>query len=291
MVRPMIGEGATGAVRAGIRQRQRRGLPAGACLGLLLVAAAAAMAACSADPEAKSAGGPGRERETELKHEACDIESSAAKKIDVNGDGKPDITHVMNGTREACRVVDLNLDGAVDAFIYYDEKGQERRRESDFDRDGRADEIAYLANGVVTRKERETNFDNKIDTWDYYENGRLVKRERDSDGDAIIDQWWQFNNPQNPKCAVVASDRNADGKPDPDSVVDLCADSYGAPKAPPPSATPPPTTSDAGALAPAATDAGAPPAPAPAADAGAPAADAGPAKPVAAPADGGAPKK
>jgi hypothetical protein len=287
MVRSTIGGSAMRA--EGSRSiRAARAVPAGAALGLAVLGV---LVACSADPDAKSAGGQGRERETELKHEPCDVDASSAKKIDVNGDGKPDITHVMSGAREACRVVDLNLDGAVDAFIYYDDKGQERRRESDFDRDGRADEIAFLNAGVVARKERETNFDNKIDTWDFYEGGRLTKRERDSDGDAIIDQWWQFNNPQNPKCAVVASDRNADGKPDPDSVVDLCADSYGAPKAPPPPAAPP-TSSDAGALAPAASpDAGAAP---PAADAGAPssATDAGAAKPVApAPADGGAPKK
>src|SRR5262249_59340613 len=95
----------------------------------------------------------------------------------------------------------------------------------------------YLVNGVIVRKERETNFDNKIDTWDYYEGGRLVRRERDSDGDGIVDQWWTFNNPANPKCAIVASDRNGDRKPDPDSVVDLCAESYGTPKGTP-SATP-----------------------------------------------------
>jgi hypothetical protein len=284
----MIGGSAMRA-KAWRRVRPARAVPAGAAMGVALLGV---LVACSADPDAKSAGGPGRERETELKHEPCDVDASSAKKIDVNGDGKPDITHVMSGSREACRVVDLNLDGAVDAFIYYDDKGQERRRESDFDRDGRADEIAFLNAGVVVRKERETNFDNKIDTWDFYEGGRLTKRERDSDGDAIIDQWWQFNNPQNAKCAVVASDRNADGKPDPDSVVDLCADSYGAPKAPPPTSTAPPTTSDAGALAPAASPDGG--AAAPAADAGAPssATDAGAPKPATpAPADGGAPKK
>jgi hypothetical protein len=221
---------------------------------------------CSGDAGGKANTPSGRERDTDIKHEECNGESSSAKRIDVNGDKKPDIIHVMNGSREACRIVDLNLDGAIDAFIYYDDRGQERRRESDFDRDGRADEISILVGGVIQRKERETNFDNKIDTWDYYEGGRLAKRERDSDGDKIIDQWWQFNNPQNVKCAIVATDRNADGKPDPDSVVDLCAESYGAPPKLPTPAAP---AGDAGA--PASGDAGA---------ATTPAADAGAAKPA-----------
>lgn len=214
-------------------------------------------ASCSSpDPTNARANSPtGGERDTEIKHEPCDGSSSSAKRIDANADGKPDIIHVMSGGKEVCRIVDLNLDGAIDAFIYYDSAGNERRRESDFDRDGRADEVTILANGVVVRKERETNFDNKIDTWDYYESGRLVRRERDSDGDKIVDQWWQFNNPTNPKCAVVATDRNADGKPDPDSVVDLCGESYGAPK---PTPAPAPTSSAAADTSSAAPTAAAP---------------------------------
>lgn len=201
------------------------------------------VAACggSTPAPARPAASTG-ERDTTITHEPCDKSSAAAEKIDVNGDGVPDIIHVKKGGREVCRVVDLNLDGAIDAFIYYDEQGAERRRESDFDRDGRADEIAHYERGVVVLKERETNFDGKLDTWDYYEGGRLVRRERDSDGDGIIDQWWQFNHPTNTKCAVVTTDQNADGKPDPSTVVDLCAESYGAP---PPGAPPPPSAASA----------------------------------------------
>jgi hypothetical protein len=196
-------------------------------MGLMTVAVVACAASTPAPTSSRS---PSGERDTTIRHDPCDKDSSAAQKVDVNGDSRPDIVHVMQGGREVCRVVDLNLDGAVDAFIYYDDKGIERRRESDFDRDGRADEIAHYQGGAVTLKERETNFDDKIDTWDHYEGSRLVRRERDSDGDMIVDQWWQFNNPTNAKCAVVATDQNADGKPDPNSVVDLCGESYGAPK-------------------------------------------------------------
>lgn len=197
---------------------------------LFTFAGAGALGCTTPDPTNLEAKTPtGDERDTELKHDPCDMTSASANRVDVNSDGKPDIIHVMEGGREVCRVVDLNLDGSIDAFIYYDAQGLERRRESDFDRDGRPDEIAHLQGGVVLLKERETNFDNKLDTWDYYASGRLMRRERDSDGDAIIDQWWQFNNPNDPRCAIVASDRNTDGKPDPDSVLDLCGESYSAP--------------------------------------------------------------
>jgi hypothetical protein len=232
--------------------------PSAACL--LSAVALSLVAACSsADPEAKTTTPTGNEkRDTEVKHETCDGSAASAVKVDVNGDGKNDIVHVMKGDKEVCRIVDLNLDGYPDSFIYYEPDGKtERRRESDFDRDGRVDEIAVSERGQITLKLRETNFDNKLDTWDIYEGARLAKRERDTDGDGIIDQWWTYNNPTNPKCAVVASDRNADGKPDPDSVVDLCGEAYTAPKDP---SAPAPTTS-----AKAAPSAGVPVAPAPSA--------------------------
>ena len=213
-------------------QRSLSGLAMLGLLASLLHVAACSSAEAEAD-KAKSPAAGGEKRDTTIVHEPCDTESSETVKVDVKGNGTPAIYHVMKGGKEVCRAVDLNMDGKIDVFIYYDDQGRERRREQDFDRDGRADEITIYENGQIKLKLRETNYDDKIDTWDYYENGRLVKRERDTDGDGIIDQWWQFNNPNNPKCAIVASDRNADGKPDPDSVVDLCGESYGAPKAAP----------------------------------------------------------
>lgn len=251
-----------------------RARPLAGCLPLALAVACTSADATQTKPKTASSG----ERDTEIKHEPCDKDSAAAQKVDVNGDGSPDIIHVMKGGREACRIVDLNLDGAVDGFIYYDPQGRERRRESDFDRDGRADEVARLQEGVVVLKERETNFDNKIDTWDYYEGGRLVRRERDSDGDKIIDQWWQFNDPTNAKCAVVATDQNTDGKPDPSSVVDLCGASYGAPpQLPPAGSAAPAPSAPPGATPPGATPPG-PAAPGPAV--AAPPSPAAPAPPV-----------
>lgn len=187
-------------------------------------AAILVVAACTTTDGNDPAHPTGFERETEMKHEACDGAAAGNERIDVNGDGRPNIVKVMKGGRETCRILDLNLDGAIDAYVYYDEAGLERRREFDFDRDGRVDEIVNLRGGMIVLKERETNFDNQLDTWDYYESGRLVKRERDSDGDGVIDQWWTFNNPTDVRCAAVAFDRNYDGLPDPSGVLDVCAE-------------------------------------------------------------------
>lgn len=225
------------------------------------VAVLAIGAGCSSTPDTK--GPNDLKRDLVMHHEDCDTGSASAQKVDVNGDGRPDIIHVMKGGKEVCRVVDLNMDGRNDVFIYYDDgvgavgdESHERRRESDFDRDGHADEITILKGGVPVEKLRETNFDGKLDTWDTYQNGRLVKRERDTNGDGIIDQWWDFNNPNDPKCAVVSNDTNQDGQPDPQTAVDLCGEAYGAPTAAP--VTPAPSASSAAPAASAAPSASAP---------------------------------
>jgi hypothetical protein len=157
-----------------------------------------------------------------LEHEPCDTTSSSAQKVDTNGDGIPDIVRVMVDGRETCRMVDLNHDGRADSYIYFDGNGNVRRRESDFDRDGRVDEIAYYAAGVPIRKDRETNLDGRLDTWDFYEGGKIHHRLRDSDGDGKVDQWWSWPDPDKVECAVIASDHNGDGRPDLNDVVDVC---------------------------------------------------------------------
>ncbi|MFO0591506.1 MAG: hypothetical protein U0441_28420 [Polyangiaceae bacterium] len=210
----------------------------GSCLGIALVATGAACVTPDNGNAHADSAADNRQRDVSFHHDDCSP-GGDSKTVDVNNDGRPDIVHVMKDGREACRIVDLNFDGAVDVYIYYDEKGQERRREADFDRDGRPDQISILKDGQLVENQRETNFDDKIDTWDYYQNGVLVRRERDSDGDAIIDQWWQFYDPARPKCAIVAVDHNADGKPDADQQVDLCNDGkvQTGVGAPPPGAT------------------------------------------------------
>jgi hypothetical protein len=217
---------------------------------LLVVAAlgnAGAVACGREAPAAKTAAGP--DLPVVIDHQPCDITASSTVKVDTNGDGKADLFKVMAGDKEVCRMVDLNHDGVPDSFTYFDPSGSIARRESDFDRDGKIDEIARYAGGVVTRKDRETNLDARLDTWDFFENGKLHHRMRDSDGDGKVDEWWTWSNPDKPECAVIQADRNADGRPDPAETVDTCAAEHSASPAPVAPAAPTSPTSPTSPIA------------------------------------------
>jgi hypothetical protein len=182
-----------------------------------------AVTGCGGSKAGAAKGPAGDALSLTLDHEACDVGSSQAEKIDTNSDGAPDIVRVSSGGHEVCRMVDLNHDGKPDSYLYFDGAGALRRRESDFDRDGRLDEVASYVSGTVVRKDRETNLDGRVDTWDFYQGGQLHHRLRDSDADGKVDQWWTWPDPSKLECAVIAADHNGDGNPDPTGIVDVCS--------------------------------------------------------------------
>lgn len=158
-------------------------------------------------------------RDTKVVHETCDVTSETVEKIDANGDGKVDISIVREGGRELCRAVDLNFDGVVDAYTYFDGSGQLRRRENDYDKDGQIDEITTFKGGQISEKDQSTALALRLDTWDFYQAGVLVRTERDSNGDGTIDQWWEY---PKPGCPLIHADVNNDGRPDPGATIDYC---------------------------------------------------------------------
>lgn len=168
---------------------------------------------------AKNAEGGPQKRDVRVVHEDCAIGS--AEKLDANADGKPDVWLVKSGGKEVCRAVDLNFDGKIDGYSYFDDAGQLRRRERDYDKDGQIEEIQIYRGGALVEQQRSTIMAGRLDTWQVYQAGKLARTERDSDGDAVVDQWWEFK-ADSDKCPMVHSDVDGDGRPDPGATIDYC---------------------------------------------------------------------
>jgi hypothetical protein len=161
-------------------------------------------------------------RDTDIHHEACDIASSHAQAIDANNDGRADLTIVMDGGRQVCRAADLDFDGRVDVWTYYDASGNVSRREFAFDRDGSVDEIQVFSGGQLVEKQRASTLAHRIDTWEKYAGGRIMSAERDSNGDGRVDQWWDYKTAD---CPIIRSDTVGNGQADPNSAIDYCKES------------------------------------------------------------------
>jgi hypothetical protein len=231
-------------------------------LGVLVVACG------SGQPAVGDAKTPGATPGTALVHEDCSESGNKVETLDTNGDGKPDIRRVFNkgSGREICRIVDLNHDGKIDMYEYYDGSGNVRRREYCYDDSGQVNAIEYYDAGKLSKREYDTTGLHKIDTWDWFDTsaptdaktGRPVhptRRERDVTGDGHTDQWWTWSGDN----VSVAVDNDGDGKPDPTSTITL--DKTGQPvddSAPPP--PPAPAASAASSAAPAASAAASAPA-------------------------------
>src|SRR4051812_8098342 len=92
-----VGSRATGCARAtprGLSMTRTRETKAGLTWAVLLLGAVFQLGCNgSAGKGVNSAGNAITTRDTEVKHEACDV-AAASEKIDANGDGKPDISVV-----------------------------------------------------------------------------------------------------------------------------------------------------------------------------------------------------
>jgi hypothetical protein len=209
-------------------------------LALLTGAGVSASAGCGNDGASGVANAklPEGVRSEVIEHEACDESGNKVEMLDANNDGKPDIKKVTKNGREICRITDLNHDGKPDMWEYYDQTGQLRRREADYDDNGLVNSIEHFENGKLVRRELDTTNQGRLDTWDFFDptTGARTKRERDATGDGKIDQWWTFDGPN----VTIAMDRNGDGLPDPDATITLGAGGQVVTDAGIAAATPPP---------------------------------------------------
>jgi hypothetical protein len=192
---------------------------------------------------APSAQGPGERRSEAIEHERCDEKGAHVEALDTNGDGRPDVRRVFDGQggHEVCRLVDLNRDGRTDLYEYFDANGEIRRREFCYDDSGVVNAIEFYEHGKLTARVYDTTGQHKIDTWDWFDphgpvdskTGRPahpVRRERDIRGEGSVDQWWIWSGDR----LTISTDRNGDGRPDPQSVIVLGGDDGGGATAQPP---------------------------------------------------------
>src|ERR1041385_696264 len=205
-----------------------------------LVASISAGCGGAASTGGASQAGQVTHRDIRIVHQDCPIDSGGAEKLNLGGDAKPDVVIVSSGGREVCRALDMNFDGVWDSWVYRDPAGQVVRRDNDYDRDGRMDEIAIYRGGVLVEKQRATTLVGRLDTWHFYNGGTLARTERDSDGDTQIDQWWEYPKSDRLDCPLIHSDIDGDGHPDPGATVDVCGESSGY--VPPEKADKQPTT-------------------------------------------------
>lgn len=134
------------------------------------------------------------------------------RKIDINGDGRPDVfayySVSQNGARRLVhKDTDLNWDGRIDVRTWYDGQGRISEEEMDGDFDGRVDWVDLYQDGVRTRCEVDTDYDGQFDLFKTYVNGQVARRERDTDGNGRID----FREDLDASGKVVKLSRDLDG--------------------------------------------------------------------------------
>jgi hypothetical protein len=152
-------------------------------------------------PRTVSGGGGGEDlRIPTVDAGACDEAGKKVAVYDLNQDGKPDVWKYIaekdeKGTKiEAmvCKKVDLNHDGKVDYMVQYDDAGNIKYEEYDFDFDGKFDARFYY-DAKSKRKmlvERVSGFTGKVDIWEKYgADDKLESVRRDRNGDGRPDYW------------------------------------------------------------------------------------------------------
>jgi hypothetical protein len=131
---------------------------------------------------------------------------------DFNFDGEPDQVTYMLAGRALWSERDLDFDGRVDVYEYFELNGALAEQEFQLDFDDAIDVVRFYANGVLVRKELATGFDATPTMFKYYAgDGELLRVERDRDGDGIIDH---VNYYEGGRLVRVGIDLTGDGIPD-----------------------------------------------------------------------------
>lgn len=171
-----------------------------------LVAVAALTVAC-ADPE--------QERLKATTQPTYDTTTGKLKELtfDANKNGKIDTWTEMDGARPVRARMDLDEDGTLDRWEYYDAAAQLVKVGFSRMNDGKPDAWAYQdAAGQVERVEvSSTHDEQKIDRWETYRAGVLASAEEDVDRNGVRDKWEHY---EAGVLKTVSFDETGDGNPD-----------------------------------------------------------------------------
>jgi antitoxin component YwqK of YwqJK toxin-antitoxin module len=181
-----------------------------------------ALAGCPKPGGATSLGGAGSDTKADVPQAEQLTTSTTADglvevKVDLNRDGKPEITNYFRERADAPRLLvrkdtDLNRDGKVDVRSEFDDAGQRVQEQMDGDFDGRTDWVDHYIGGKRTTSDIDTDFNGSFDLFKYYENGKVRRKERDTDGDGRIDSWEYLD--ETGTVVKTGKDIDGDGKMD-----------------------------------------------------------------------------
>ena len=113
---------------------------------------------------------------------------------DNNEDGKPDEWLTKDDDVLQEYKADRNFDGLVDQKTAFDEAGNIKYEEFDYNWDGRMDDFYFFEKSRLVRQEIDSNFDDRIDIWIYLKDGVYIEKiARDMDFDGEIDRIYEYD--------------------------------------------------------------------------------------------------
>jgi hypothetical protein len=133
--------------------------------------------------------------------------------FDRNKNGTIDTWTDMEGTKPLRSRIDLDEDGKIDRWEYYDDRGNLAKVGFSRANNGTADAWAFSdRDGEVARIEiSSTGDERKIDRWEFYDHGALARVEEDTDGDGRVDRWETY---EDGTLKTASLDGDGDGRPD-----------------------------------------------------------------------------
>ena len=120
---------------------------------------------------------------------------------DATGNGRNNAVSFMDGTRIHRIELDLDENGKVERWDFYDANRTLEKVGLSRLNDGIMDSQAFYGpDGTVHRIEISTRRDGRFDRVEYYTGGTLVRGEEDTDHDGRIDRWHSYR--PNPEAAA-----------------------------------------------------------------------------------------